>query len=147
MAIKHSLTRGVATAGGGVLVLGAGMAVGALAADMHASWAAQDALRAAAAVSSDTTPDLVIPRPVVVTRTVEEHVTPEPVVVHKKVYRTVRSGGGSSSASAPRRAPSSGSSKKSSGTSKPSRTVVAPAPAAPAPAPAKAPATSTSKTS
>lgn len=147
MAISHSLRRGAATTGSGVLVVGAGLTVGLLAADMQAQFAAEDALRTAAASAVDPAPDLVIPRPVVRTRIVEEHVTPEPVVVHRTVRRTVVG-----PAQAAPRASSGGSGRPArpaprASSSKPSRTVVAPAPAAPAPTRHTAPSTSTSKTS
>jgi hypothetical protein len=128
-----------------MLVLGSGMSVGIVAADMQHDWAGAEATRQQAAVVNAARAE--VPEPVIVIRKKVRHATPEPVVVRKKVYRPVRGqtpaqsqARRSTGASAPRSArpatPSSGS----------SRTVVAPAPA-PAPARAKAPTATTSKTS
>lgn len=133
MSRKQSVKRGVAVVSSGALVVGAGAAVGVLAASMSDTWSQQAALEAAAEVVPDPVRDVTVPRPVVVTRTEERHVTPEPVVVHRKVYVRVPSGQGSAprATAAPQR-PSTRSAAKP----RPSRTVVAPAPAAPKAAPA-----------
>lgn len=127
----------MASASTGAVVVGAGLTVGVLAADLQADWVAQAQIDAAMAVPEPGT-DLTVPRPVIVTRTEERHVTPDPVVVHEKVYTT--SGTGSIGT-----APRTSSGGTSSGGS--SRTVVRPAPAAPAPAKAPASSGTTSKRS
>lgn len=150
MTSAHSARRGVATAAGGLVVIGAGAAAGVIIADMHATYADQAALEAASSVAAQ--PEELDPvRPVVVTIVEERHITPEPVIVHKKVYRTVVVDG------APQKAPrqttqrrtTTGSTSKSATAPRPStpRTVVAPAPKAPAPSPAKATSGTKSKTS
>jgi hypothetical protein len=134
--------RTVSAAAGGALVLGSGLSVGILAADMQHRWAGEQVLREAEAVTAAAlSPD---PEPVIVTVRTERHITPEPVVVHKKVYRTVR--GKAPVKAAERRSAPTKPAKKSAGSSTRPRTVVAPAPA-PAPAKAPAPAATTSKTS
>ena len=71
----------------GALVVGAGAAVGVMAADMSGQWSDQAALKAAAdQVVEDPGNDDPIRRAVIVTRIKERHVTPKPVVVHRKVY-------------------------------------------------------------
>jgi hypothetical protein len=146
MSRKQSITRGVAVLSSGALVVGAGAAVGVLAADMSAQWSQEAALEAAAQVVSDPVPDVTVPRPVVVTRIEERHVTPKPVVVHRKVYVRVPAGQSAPRAQSPRgqaappRQPAKAATKPRT-----SRKVVAPAPAPAAPK-ASAP-KSTSKTS
>lgn len=136
----------MAVVSSGALVVGAGAAVGVLAADMSAQWSQEAALKAAAQVVSDPVPDVTVPRPVVVTRIEERHVTPKPVVVHRKVYVRVPAGQSAPRAqapggqAAPQRQPAKAATKP-----RPSRRVVAPAPAPAAPR-ASAP-KSTSKTS
>ena len=122
-------------------MLGSGMSVGVLAADMQHDWAGAEAIRQQAAVLTAARAEA--PKPVIVVRTKVRHVTPEPVVVHRKVYRTVR--GAAPAPTQPRRSTGS-STNRTSTPSGGSRTVVAPAPAPP-PAPVKAPAATTSKTS
>jgi hypothetical protein len=146
MSAKQSARRGVAVVSSGALVVGAGAAVGVLAADMSAQWSQQAALEAAAEVVADPVNDVTVPRPVVVTRIEERHITPKPVVVHRKVYvraptRQVAPRAQKPRATtAPQRTPA-----RSAPAPQPSRKVVAPAPAAPQ-APASAP-QATSKTS
>jgi hypothetical protein len=141
MTLKPSSRRGLAAAAGGVLVLGSGMSVGILAADMQHDWTAAEASRQQAAVLAD--PVAAPPEPVVVIRTKVRHVTPDPVVVHKKVYSSGQaqspgqgSGGRTTSGSAPQAKSSTRSSRR----------VITPAPA-PARARANPPAATTSKTS
>ena len=123
------------------------MSAGVIAADMQHDWATDAIGQRAAALAAAPAE---APEPVVVTRTRVRHVTPDPVVVHKKVYRIVpgqaaagaRAGakaGTSTGGTTPRAAAPGGSTRSS-------RTVVAPAPA-PAKARTKAPAATTSKTS
>lgn len=144
MSAKQSVRRGVAVLSSGAVVVGAGGAVGALAADMSDEWSQQAALEAAAQVVSDPVSDVTVPRPVVVTRIEERHVTPKPVVVHRKVYIRVPA-----AQSAPRpRAPRANTAPQrqpatSAAPPRPSRTVVAPAPAPAAPQASPAKATST----
>jgi len=123
-------------------VLGSGMSVGVLAADMQRDWSVAEGLRQQAELQAAAATQT--PEPVVVTVTKIRHVTPEPIVVHKKVYRTVRGKAPAQGRTTSRATKSSGGS--SSGSTTTSRKVVAPAPA-PAPATAKAPAATTSKTS
>ena len=141
----HTVRRGVAVISSGALVVGAGAAVGVLAADMSAQWSDQAALKAAARWSRirGTTPT--IPRAVIVTRIKERHVTPKPVVVHRKVYVRVPSPQGAARVQAPRQVAPQKRTVQSAPKPRPSRRVVAPAPAAPKPA-ASAP-KATSKTS
>jgi hypothetical protein len=148
MSAQQSVRRGVAVISSGVVVVGAGAAVGALAADMSDEWSQQAALEAAAQVVADPVSDVTVPRPVVITRIEERHVTPKPVVVHRKVYIRVPARQGAPrpqaprATSAPQRQPAAPAAK-----ARPSRTVVAPAPA-PAPAAPQASAPkATSKTS
>lgn len=150
MTARHVLRRGVATAGSGALVLGAGLALGVTVADMAADWSARvpvDELTAAAQDSPgqgsavgqvDAGGDALPARPRVVTRIVERHVTPEPVVVHRRVYRETTD---SSRVTSPR------SPRTPRTVPRPSRRAVAPAPAAPRPAPARAPSRTTSTAS
>ena len=130
----------------GALVVGAGAAVGVVAADMSAQWSDQAALKAAAQVVEDPGNDATIPRAVIVTRIKERHVTPKPVVVHRKVYVRVPSTQGAARVQAPqaKSAPQKRA-VRSAPKPRPSRRVVAPAPAAPKPV-ASAP-KATSKTS
>lgn len=137
MSGRESARRGVAVVSSGALVVGAGAAVGVLAADMAAQWSQDAALEQAAQVVAEQVSDIEVPRPVVVTRIEERHVTPEPVVVHRTVYIRVPARQGSApraqaprARTAPQRQPATSAPKQ-----KPSRTVVAPAPQAPAPAP------------
>ena len=102
MSGKQSVRRGVAVVSSGALVVGAGAAVGVLAADMSAQWSAKAALEAAAQVVDEPVSDLTVPRPVVVTRIEERHVTPKPVVVHRKVYVRVPASQGAVRVQAPR---------------------------------------------
>lgn len=155
MTLAHSARRGIATATGGLVVVGAGAAAGMFIADMQATWADEEALETASTVAAQPA-DVAPVRPVVVTLIEERHVTPEPVVVHKKVYRTRIVGGGTSGATsqapqqtAPRRTTTSGSARPAASAPKPQkpRTVVAPAPKAPAPSSGKASSGTTSKTS
>lgn len=132
----------MASASTGAVVVGAGLTVGVLAADLQADWVSQAHIDAAMAAPEPGT-DLTVPRPVIVTRTEERHVTPDPVVVHEKVYTSSGSG---SIGTAPRTS-SGGSSSGGSSSGGSSRTVVRPAPAAPAPAKAPASSGSTSKRS
>jgi hypothetical protein len=145
MSGRESARRGLAVVSSGALVVGAGAAVGVLAADMAAQWTQDAALEQAAQVVAEQASDVAVPRPVVVTRIEERHVTPDPVVVHRKVYLRVPVRQGSSpgarapkARTAPQRQPA-----RSSPAQKPSRTVVAPAPAPQAPAPSAPKATST----
>ena len=147
MSGRESARRGMAVVSSGALVVGAGAAVGVLAADMAAQWSQDAALEQAAQLVAEQVSDVAVPRPVVVTRIEERHVTPEPVVVHRKVYIRVPARQGSApraqaprAKAAPQRQPA-----RSAPMQKPSRTVVAPAPApAPhAPAPSAPRATST----
>jgi hypothetical protein len=143
MSAKQSVRRGVAVLSSGAVVVGAGVTVGALAADMSDEWSQQAALEAAAQVVADPVSDVTVPRPVVVTRIEERHVTPKPVVVHRKVYIRVPAGKSAprpQAKAAPQRQPAT-----SAAAPRPSRTKVAPAPA-PAPAAPSAP-KATSKTS
>lgn len=135
--VARATGRIAASAGGGALVVGAGAAVGFLAASMHAQWSEGAAIEAAAAVPS-VEPQPV--RPVVVTVIEERHVTPEPVVVYRKVYttRTVRK-----PAAAPKPAPA----KRRTAPKTASRTVVEPAPSAPRRAAEPAPPARTSRAS
>jgi hypothetical protein len=138
----NSVRRGLAVMSSGALVVGAGAAVGVMAADMSGQWSDQAALKAAAdRVVEDPGNDDPIRRAVIVTRIKERHVTPKPVVVHRKVYVRAPSGQGVTRAkAAPQR-----QAVRSAPKPRPSRRVVAPAPAAPK-APASAP-KATSKTS
>jgi hypothetical protein len=136
----HKVRRGVAVMSSGALVVGAGAAVGVVAADMAAQWSDQAALKAAAQVVEDPGNDATIPRAVIVTRIKERHVTPKPVVVHRKVYVRVPSTQGAARVQAPQKR-----AVRSAPRPRPSRRVVAPAPAAPKPV-ASAP-KATSKTS
>jgi hypothetical protein len=154
MALAHSARRGLATAAGGLVVVGAGATTGVIVADMDATWNDQAALEAAATVAAQPA-ELAPVRPVVVTLIEERHVTPEPVIVHKKVYRTriVTGSGGAARPAAPSR-PSTpqkatAPSKPQSTQPKPAkpRTIVAPAPKAPAPASGGSGSGTTSKTS
>lgn len=139
MSRKQSVKRGVAVVSSGALVVGAGAAVGVLAADMSAQWSQEAALEAAAQVVPDPVSDLTVPRPVVVTLIEERHVTPKPVVVHRKVYVRVPAAQGSAPrAQTPRAKGAERQPVRSAPKPRPSRTVVAPAPAAPK-APATAP--------
>lgn len=68
MTRKQSFRRGVAVVSSGALVVGAGAAVGVLAADMSAQWSQQAALEAAFEVqapraTADPQPSGVVPRP------------------------------------------------------------------------------------
>ncbi len=134
--VARATGRIAASAGGGALVVGAGAAVGFLAASMHAQWSEGAAIEAAAVPSVEPQPV----RPVVVTVIEERHVTPEPVVVYRKVYttRTVRK-----PAAAPKPAPA----KRRTAPKTASRTVVEPAPSAPRRAAEPAPAARTSRAS
>ena len=135
MSGKQSVRRGVAVVSSGALVVGAGAAVGVLAADMSAQWSAKAALEAAAQVVEEPVSDLPVPRPVVVTRIEERHVTPKPVVVHRKVYVRVPSSQGAARVQAPRaKSTPQKRTVRSAPKPRPSRRVVAPAPAAPKPA-------------
>ena len=137
----NSVRRGMAVMSSGALVVGAGAAVGVMAADMSGQWSDEAALKAAAQVVEDPSYGDPIPRAVIVTRIEERHVTPKPVVVHRKVYVRAPSGQGVTRAkAAPQR-----QTVRSAPKSQPSRKVVAPAPAPPK-APASAP-KATSKTS
>jgi hypothetical protein len=132
MGRKQSVKRGVAVVSSGALVVGAGAAVGVLAADMSARWSQKAALEAAAQVVPDPVSDLTVPRPVVVTLIEERHVTPKPVVVHRKVYVRVPSGQGAVRVQTPRaKAAPQQRTVRSAPKPRPSRRVVAPAPAAP----------------
>ena len=134
MSRKQSVKRGVAVVSSGALVVGAGAAVGVLAADMSAQWSRQAALAPAAQVVADPVIDVTVPRPVVVTRIEERHVTPEPVEVRRKVYVQVPSGQGATRVQAPRStAATQGRTVRSAPEPRPSRRVVAPAPAPAAP--------------
>jgi hypothetical protein len=113
----------------GALVVGAGAAVGVLAADMSAQWSEQAAVKAAAQVVEDPGNDATIPRAVIVTRIKERHVTPKAVVVHSKVYVRAPSAQGAARVQAPQKR-----TVRSAPKPRPSRRVVAPAPAAPKPA-------------
>ncbi len=150
MTFTNSARRGIATATGGLVVVGAGAASGLIIADMHATWADQAALEAASAVAAQQAEIAAVP-PVVVTKIKERHVTPDPVIVRKKVYRTRIVGGttGQPRQSAPRRTTSSGSSRPAASAPKPRkpRTVVAPAPKAPAKSSGQASSGTTSKRS
>jgi len=138
MSRKQSVKRGVAVVSSGALVVGAGAAVGVLAADMSAQWSQKAALEAAAQVVPDPVSDLTVPRPVVVTLIEERHVTPKPVVVHRKVYVRVPAAQGAVRVQTPRAKGAERQPVRSAPKPRPSRTVVAPAPAAPK-APATAP--------
>lgn len=142
MHLSPTSRRTVSAAAGGALVLGSGLSVGILAADMQHSWAGEQAQREAAAVTAAARTEA--PEPVIVTVRTVRHITPEPVVVHKKVYRTVR--GSAPARPTERRSAPAKPAKKTSSSSSVRRTVVAPAPA-PARAKAPAPASTTSKTS
>lgn len=148
MSAKQSVRRGVAVLSSGAVVVGAGVTVGALAADMSDEWSQRAALEAAAQVVADPISDVTVPRPVVVTRIEERHVTPKPVVVHRKVYIRVPAGKSAPRPQAPRaKAAPQRQPATSAAAPRPSRTKVAPAPApAPAPAAPSAP-KATSKTS
>jgi hypothetical protein len=132
----HSVRRGLAVMSSGALVVGAGAAVGVMAADMSGQWSEQAALKAAAdQVVEDPGNDDPIRRAVIVTRIKERHVTPKPVVVHRKVYVRVPSGQGVPRTQAPRaKAAPQRQTVRSAPKPRPSRKVVAPAPAAPKPA-------------
>ncbi len=126
----------MAVVSSGALVVGAGAAVGVLAADMSAQWSANAALEAAAQVVEEPASDVTVPRPVVITRIEERHVTPKPVVVHRKVYIRVPSAQGAARVQAPRaKSAPQKRAVRSAPKPRPSRTVIAPAPAAPPPAP------------
>jgi hypothetical protein len=127
MSRKQSISRGVAALSSGAVVVGAGAAVGVLAAYMSEQWSGEAALQAAAAqVVADPVVDVSVPRPVVITRIEERHITPEAVVVLRKVYVRVpaRQGSAPRAQAAPQRQPT-----RSVAKAKPSRTVIAPAPA------------------
>lgn len=149
MSGKQSARRGVAVVSSGALVVGAGAAVGVLAADMSAQWSQEAALAAAAQVVDAPVSDLTVPRPVVVTLIEERHVTPKPVVVHRKVYVRIPSSKSPARQPAPRaqapraKAAPKGTSIPPAAKARPPRTVVAPAPAAPAPVASAPKATST----
>jgi hypothetical protein len=134
MSRKQSVKRGVAVVSSGALVVGAGAAVGVLAADMSDQWSQQAALEAAAQVVPDPVSDVTVPRPVVVTLIEERHVTPKPVVVHRKVYIRVPAGQPANRGQAPqaKSAPQQRT-VRSAPKPRPSRKVVAPAPAPAAP--------------
>lgn len=144
MSLKPSLSRGVAVVSSGAVVVGAGVAVGVLAADLSEQWSREAALQAAAEVVVDPVTDDTAPRPVVITRIEERHVTPEPVVVHRKVYVRVpaRQGSAPQAKAVPQRQPA-----RAAAPAKPSRTVVAPAPAPAAPKAAPSAPKAKSKTS
>ena len=144
MSRKQSMGRGVAALSSGAVVVGAGAAVGVLAADLSEQWSREAALQAAAQVVADPASHVTVPRPVVITRIEERHVTPEAVVVHRKVYVRVpaRQGSAPQAKAAPQRQPSRPAAK-----TKPSRTVIAPAPAPAAPKAAPSAPKATSKTS
>jgi hypothetical protein len=144
MSRKQSVKRGVAVVSSGALVVGAGAAVGVLAADMSDQWSQQAALEAAAQVVPDPVSDVTVPRPVVVTLIEERHVTPKPVVVHRKVYVRVPAAQGSAPRAPRAKAAPQRPTVRSAPKPRPSRTVVAPAPAPAAP---KAAPKATSKTS
>lgn len=141
MASAHSARRGLATAAGGIVVVGAGAATGVVISDMNAAWHDNAALEAASEVAAQPA-DLAPVRPVVVTLIEERHITPEPVIVRKKVYRTVVVGSGGaaqpaapSATSAPRTTtPTTSTPRSTTPRATAPRTVVAPAPKAPAPA-------------
>jgi hypothetical protein len=139
-----SVRRGVAAVSSGALVVGAGAAVGVIAADMAGQWSEQAAGKAAAMVVEDLATDDRIPRPVIVTRIKERHVTPDPVVVHRTVHVRAPSGQGGAPRArvVPQRQPTRSAAKP-----RPSRKVVAPAPAPAAPAAAPSAPKATSKTS
>lgn len=139
MTLKPSSRRGLAAAAGGVLVLGSGMSVGILAADLQHDWVAGEAISQQATVVNAER--AAAPDPVVVIRRKVQHVTPEPVVVHTKVPSSVR--GETQGQRASGRSSRVGTPKSST---RSPRTSLAPAPA-PARARAKAPAATTSKTS
>jgi len=129
----------------GALVVGAGAAVGVLAADMSAQWSDEAALKAAAQVVEDPGNDAILPRAVIVTRIKERHVTPKTVVVHRKVYVRVPSSHGAARVQAPRaRSAPQKRTVRSAPKARPSRRVVAPAPA---PKPAASAPKAKSKTS
>jgi hypothetical protein len=132
MTLKPPYRRGLAAAAGGALVLGSGMSIGILAADMRHDWAITQADRDGAARLADEAART--PEPVVVIHRKVRHVTPDPVVVRKKVYGSARSAGTTSAGAS------------ASHPTRPSRRVLAPAPA-PAKARTQAPAARTSKTS
>lgn len=153
MAFAHSARRGLATAAGGLVVVGAGATTGVVVADLHSSWSDEQALEAASAVAAQPA-DVAPVRPVVITLTEERHITPEPVIVRKKVYRTrVVTPGGAAQPAAPARTATRQSAPRTAttGPTKPRstapRTVVAPAPKAPAPASGNAGSGTTSTTS
>jgi len=149
MNAHQSVRRGIAAVSSGALVVGAGAAVGVLAAQMADEWSTQAALEGASSVVAAPPMDVSPPRPIVVTRTKVRRITPDPVVVHKKVIVRVPTGQAaparSSSGTAP--APRSAAKSSSTTTSRPSRTVVAPAPRPAAPAPQPRSGGTTSKTS
>jgi hypothetical protein len=147
MSAKQSVRRGVAVLSSGAVVVGAGVTVGALAADMSDEWSQQAALEAAAQAVADPVSDMTVPRPVVITRIEERHITPKPVVVHRKVYIRVPAGKSAPRPQAPRAKTAPQRQPATAAQPRPSRTKVAPAPApAPAPAAPSAP-KATSKTS
>lgn len=143
MHLSPTSRRTLSAAAGGALVLGSGLSVGILAADMQHRWAGEQALREAEAVTAAALAK--DPEPVIVTVRTVRHITPEPVVVRKKVYRTVRGPAPAPRSNGGKAAAPAKTGKKSSSTSS-RRTAVAPAPA-PAPAPAKPRSSTTSKTS
>lgn len=146
MSAQQSARRGIAAASGGALVVGAGAAVGILAAQMAEEWSQQAALQEASNVVLHSTADLDIPRPVVVTRVKVRHITPDPVIVRKRVVVPYGTPGGSTSAVVTS-TPKDSSAPPSRTTRTPSRTVVAPAPKPAAPKPQPATSGTTSKTS
>lgn len=149
---RHRLRRGTAAAAGGALVIGSGVAVGVIAAQMAGDWHTQKV--ASAQQKADANPTLVgevpVKHPRSVTEVIEEHVDGEPKVVYLPAPALGNSGssgsksgagssgsasGGSGSSSS--RSNSSGSSSSgSSGSSSSgsSRSTVTPQKAAPAPA-------------
>jgi hypothetical protein len=153
MQVQHVVRRGAATAAGGSLVLGAGLALGVVVGRMQQDWLAVQAQRSAvetaqarAAVAAEP------PAPVVVTEVRVRRVVPEPVVVHRTVTRVVAGQPAAAPRSRPAR-PAASQPARPAATpaaanpvARPSRTTVAPAPA-PQRAQTPAPPATTSRTS
>jgi hypothetical protein len=148
------MRRGVAAVASGALVVGAGASVGALAAHMSSGWAQEAALESAADVVAAPTAEVVLPKPVVVTRIKKRHVTPDPVIIRRKVIVRVPAAQGAAprDQAEVRTSPRSTSSRPQSA-KPPTRTKAVPAPrkqpsrTAVAPAPAAAPAKTSGGTS
>jgi hypothetical protein len=125
---NHALRRGVATVAGGTLVIGAGAAVGVLAASMQSDWQVQAAAKAQA--KSDANPSLVgdvpVRHPVERDEIEEEHVEGAPVVVYRQAPGSTSQAGSSGSSG------SSGTSSGSSSGGTSTRTTVTPQQQAPA---------------